>query len=229
MSQSPAAPAAPVAPAAETQPPARESSGALRYLPLLLVILPAALFSAVVVTRALKTRDAAPLLLVMGEVPAFELTERNGQPVTRDNLIGRIWVANFIFTRCPGPCPKMCSQLADLQNTLKHKAQDIRIVSFTLDPEHDTPEVLDRYAKLFNADTERWLFVRGEKAAVQRLASEGFKLASVEKVPGEIVHSTRFVLVDPQGRIRGYYDSQEPEGLPKLRKELDLLIKESTR
>jgi len=229
MSQAPAAPAAPVTPADENQPPAREGGTLLRILPILLVAIPGVLFAVVVAGRYVQQKDAAPLLPVLGELPAFELVERNGNPVTLDNLKGRIWIADFIFTRCAGPCPIMTGHLATLQHTIKRKTLDIRLVSFTLDPENDTPETLDNYAKLHKAEPGRWLFVRGDKAAIQRLATEGFKLGAIEQVQGEIIHSTRFVLVDAFGRIRGYYDGQEADSIQKLRRDLDLLIKESTR
>jgi len=229
MNQVPSAPTAQLTPVTKNQTPVRAGGTLLRLLPILLLATPGVLFAVVVAGRYLQQKDAAPLLPVLSTLPDFKLTERNGNPVTLDNLKGRIWIADFIFTRCAGPCPIMTGHMATLQHTIKRKTQDLLLVSFTLDPENDTPEALDNYAKLHKAEPERWLFVRGEKAAIQRLATEGFKLGALEQVEGEIIHSTRFILVDALGRIRGYYDGQEAGSIQKLRRDLDLLIKESTR
>jgi protein SCO1/2 len=149
-------------------------------------------------------------------VPDFSLTERSNRPVTHKDLNGQVWVADFIFTRCPGICPVMSSKMQKLQERLP---REIRLVSFSVDPSHDTPEVLTEYAKRYNADAERWLFLTGDPEVIQELSVGGFKLAldptgGTEAEP--ITHSSRFVLVDRQGHIRGYYGTEEADALDRL-------------
>lgn len=120
-----------------------------------------------------------PDLPRLGEVPAFTLIERSGQPVTRADLLGKVWIANFLYTRCPSECPLMSHALAQLQDALAAE-RDVRLVSMTVDPEYDTPEVLTHYAQRFAAHPQRWLFLTGEKATLFRLAREGFYLGAVD-------------------------------------------------
>jgi protein SCO1/2 len=149
-------------------------------------------------------------------VPEFSLTERSNRPVARQDLVGHVWVADFIFTHCSGICPAMSSNMEKLQNKLP---KEIRLVSFSVDPQNDTPEVLSEYANRYNADPERWLFLTGEQEAIQKLSIGGFKLAldpssGTEAEP--ITHSSRFVLVDREGHIRGYYGTEDPGALDRL-------------
>lgn len=120
-----------------------------------------------------------PDLPRLGEVPAFTLVERSGHPVTRADLLGKVWIANFIYTRCPSECPLMSHAMARLQDTFAAE-RDVRLVSMTVDPAYDTPEVLARYAQRFAAHPQRWLFLTGEKATLSRLAREGFHLGAVD-------------------------------------------------
>jgi protein SCO1/2 len=160
-------------------------------------------------------------LPVLGHVPDFTLTDTAGHPAGLSDLRGRVWVADFIFTRCAGPCPLMSRRMADLQRRLAD-APEARLVSVSVDPERDTPEVLREYAARYNADTARWWFLTGEKVAIYDLISKGFLLAVDDgselpeggSGPGLITHSVRFVLVDQQGCIRAYYDGAEP-GTPE--------------
>jgi protein SCO1/2 len=148
-------------------------------------------------------------------VPDFHLTERNNQPVSRQDLDGKVWVADFIFTHCAGICPAMSGNMEKLQKRLP---REILLVSFSVDPYNDTPEVLTEYAKRYDADPERWLFLTGDPKAIQELSVGGFKLAleqgGTEAEP--ITHSSRFVLVDQRGHIRGYYSTEEADALDKL-------------
>ena len=149
-------------------------------------------------------------------VPEFSLTERSNRSVTHKDLAGQVWVADFIFTHCAGICPTMSSNMQKLQDRLP---KEVRLVSFTVDPNNDTPEVLTEYAKRYNADAERWLFLTGDAEAIQSLSVGGFKLAldpagGTEAEP--ITHSSRFVLVDRKGRIRGYYGTEEAHNLDRL-------------
>ena len=154
-------------------------------------------------------------LPVYGRVPEFELTDQAGQAFTAGSLKGRAWIADFIFTSCAGTCPQMTARMAALQGKIP---PEVRLVSISVDPQRDTPAVLAAYAGRCGADPVRWHFLTGEPAGIARLVSEGFRLSYAEGTdPAEpIIHSVRFVLVDPSGAIRGYYDSTEPAQLDRL-------------
>ncbi len=167
-------------------------------------------------------------LPVLGEVTDFSLTERSGRSVSLADLAGSPWVADFIFTRCTGVCPILSSRMKELQDLL-HARPDVRLVSISVDPEHDTPDVLASYAERSGADPGRWLFLTGDWSATRRLVSEGFKLAVSRSEPGEVpegelvTHSDRIVLVDREGRIRGYYHGTEEEAVERIADDLELL------
>ena len=146
----------------------------------------------------------------LGQIPQFDLTSSTGQPFDSHNLDGHIWVANFIYTTCDGPCPMMSHQMRGIQNSTNGTPQ-LKLVSFTVDPAHDTPPVLAKYASHFKADPERWYFLTGEMGRLNELGVGAFRLNSVD---GSLSHSTRFVLVDGKRRIRGYYLSND-DGFPK--------------
>jgi protein SCO1/2 len=167
---------------------------------------------------------------VLDPVPAFALVNRDGRPVRLKDLAGAPWIADFIFTRCPASCPLMTARMARLERELPPDF-GVRLVSFTVDPERDTPAVLERYAESYKAPA-RWLFLTGPKKEIYRLSRQGFKLGIDDPPPAAaaaspavepILHSTRFVLVDAQGRIRGYYDGFDEESMAKLRRDLDAL------
>jgi protein SCO1/2 len=151
-------------------------------------------------------------LAIMGQIPQFELTSQTGQPFDSKSLDGHIWVADFVYTTCEGPCPMMSSQMHNLQ-TLTAELPDVKLVSFTVDPAHDTPPVLAKYATHFKPDPNRWWFLTGETARLNDVALNGFKLNSVD---GSMSHSTRFALVDQKRRVRAYYISGEDGMLPRL-------------
>jgi protein SCO1 len=163
-----------------------------------------------------------------GMVPEFSLVERSGKAITLTNLRGTIWVADFIYTTCTDTCPLQTVEMGRLQEEWKHKPE-LKLVSFSVDPETDTAEVLSRYADRYKADSQRWLFLTGAKNEITRLVQEGFKLSAVpvvnaESSEGVIMHSPRFVLVDRQGQIRGYYDSRDQQALERLKKDVAILI-----
>jgi cytochrome oxidase Cu insertion factor (SCO1/SenC/PrrC family) len=116
-------------------------------------------------------------LEVYFEVPRFSLIDQNRQRITREDLLGRVWIANFIFTSCRTTCPRQSATMAQLQGDLAPRP-DLRLVSITVDPDHDTPEVLARYAERFHADPLRWLFLTGEERGIYRLAQDGFHLSA---------------------------------------------------
>jgi protein SCO1/2 len=149
-------------------------------------------------------------------LPDFSLTDQTGTPVTLRDLAGKVWVADFIFTNCGGTCPLMTEKMRKLQEALP---PDIYLVSFTVDPTRDTPKVLAAYAEEHSAGRDRWLFLTGSKEALYNVCVKGFKLPLDPEggTPAEpIAHSTRFVLVDMQGQIRGYYSGTEEQELGRL-------------
>lgn len=144
-------------------------------------------------------------------IPEFTLTERHGQPVDSKELHGNVWVASFVFTRCTGPCPQVTGTMTRLQSELKLSEQpNLRFVTFTVDPERDTPDELKEYAKKFRADEQQWLFLTGTEAKMHDLLKNGFKVSaqrSPTPKPGEeFDHSSRLVVVDRSGNIRGFFD-----------------------
>jgi protoheme IX farnesyltransferase len=143
-------------------------------------------------------------------VPAFALTERSGRTVTDADLRGKVWVASFVFTRCTGSCPAVTATVARLQERLKGRP-DVRLVTFTVDPERDTPDELKKYADRYRADPERWLFLTGKEADIHKLAAEGFKFATgrnAVREPGqeEFLHTRKLAVVDKRGVIRRVFD-----------------------
>jgi protein SCO1 len=155
----------------------------------------------------------------LGQVPDFQLTSQTGETITRQGLAGHVWVADFMFTTCPGPCPRMSSQMHQVQLATA-KTPDVKLVSFTVDPAHDTPAVLAAYAKHFLADRSRWYFLTGPQTSLNNLGLVGFKLNPVD---GSLDHSTRFVLVDRGVQIRGYYLSSDNDFLNRLLHDLHQL------
>lgn len=190
---------------------------------LLAVVLGTSVYYArkIAIQRSLAAAITDAPLPVMFSLPAFSLTERFGQTVTLDTLKGSVWIADFVFTTCPGPCPMMTRQMANLQSDLAD-APGVRLLTITVDPKTDTPQRLQEYAKQFRAVPDKWLFLTGDREAIFDLSTRGFRLAAI--VDGEaaaesdhpILHSTRFVLVDRQGQIRGYYDGTSGAEVKKL-------------
>lgn len=170
-------------------------------------------------------------LPILSTVPEFSLTERSGAPLGLADLRGKVWVADFIFTNCAGTCPIMTTAMTDLQKmALAEKLSDVRLVSITVDPERDSLAVLQRFADGYGAIKDRWYFLTGDGAAIQQLASKGFLLSAAASTGGSaeepIIHSNRFVLVDRQGRIRGYYDGTDEESVRLLQQDLKKLYHE---
>lgn len=155
-------------------------------------------------------------LEVYGHLPAFELTDQTGRTFRSSELAGKIWVADFIYTTCTGPCPLMTSRMHRVQGS----APEILYVSFSVDPEHDTPQVLEAYARQFHIQGG-WLFLTGAKDTLQMLSRDAFKLSDLG-----LTHSTRFVLVDGKGRIRGYYGTSDDSPVSDLLADIRRLEKE---
>lgn len=167
---------------------------------------------------------------VFATVGAFDLVDQEGRAVRRDDLLGRPWVASFVFTRCTGPCPRVASTLRELQRRLD-PASPARIVTFSVDPEHDVPAVLADYARSLEADPARWTFLTGSEEAIERTVREGF-LSPLERAPEgtpvglSVSHRTQLVAVDSGGRVRGYYSGETTEDLDLLIARLDFLARE---
>jgi protein SCO1 len=150
----------------------------------------------------------------LGHVPAFSLRDQHGKTVTDQDLRGSVWVANFVFTRCGTVCPTLTAKFKALQTRLD-ELEGVRFVSISVDPEHDTPEVLKEYAARYAAG-ERWHFLTGPLADIERTVVQGFKVHRGEPTPNEldpslvdIMHGEHFVLVDREGTIRGYYRAEQ--------------------
>ncbi len=174
---------------------------------------------AIVVTAVMAPRWATPVKGPappdLGQAPDFELVNRNGETVANTDLLGSPWVANFIFTRCGLSCPRMTAAMVRLGEGFTDRTEIYR-VSFSVDPSFDTPEVLQTYAETWKIQDSRWLFLTGQPAEVHEMVVGGFKLALDLDPPPEIstseepiLHSSRFVLVDAEGAIRGYYNVVE--------------------
>lgn len=152
-------------------------------------------------------------LPILAELPEFTLIERSGHPLSLKDLRGKVWVADFIFTYCGGPCPIMTHRMRQLQDILlRDRMEKVMCVSISVDPQRDTPAVLRDYAAKHSASPTRWQFLTGDEKAIRSLALDGFKLAVEEGTSGEgPLHSSRFVLIDRAGRIRGYYRALSAE------------------
>jgi protein SCO1 len=156
-------------------------------------------------------------LPVLGSVPAFQFQDQTGAPFSPQTLRGKPWVADFIFTRCPTVCPLLTERLAALAPQLGTR---VHLVSISVDPDFDTPERLRAFSEAHGAVLPRWHFLTGDTAAIQRAVTDGFKISLTHEGPEtdflSIVHGVHLVLVDGEGHIRGYYDSDDPEAIERL-------------
>lgn len=189
----------------------------LRRLATALWALAVLLMVGVVAGVLTQAKEAQPELPVLYAAPAFSLTDQEGRKVTQQSLIGKTWIAGFIFSRCAGPCPMMTAQMAAMQE--KIASPDVHFVLFSVDPKHDTPEVLKAYAQKYNADASRWHMLTGTQEQLYSTAN-GMKVTAIpanEQNP--IIHSERFLLVDRDGNVRAAYDSRDNSDLAKLAKD----------
>lgn len=171
-------------------------------------------------------------LPLISQVTSFEVTNHLGRNIRLPDLLGRVWVADVLFTRCPGPCVQMTRSMNEIRNRFLDR-EDISWLSITTDPEHDTPEVLNAYATQWAEHPKNWHFVTGSKSVLKKLAVDDLKLVVVEKDEAQraseadlFLHSTKFVLLDRHGRLRGIYEGTEASGRETLARDLRILLGE---
>jgi len=161
-------------------------------------------------------------------IPYFELTNQDGKKVTRDDLLGSVYIADFFFVNCPTICPKMTTNMLYIQDKFKDR-KDLRFISITVNPEHDSVAVLKEYANTVHADTKNWDFLTGDKQAIYDIAFNGFFVSAQkdEIAPGGFLHAQYFLLIDKQAHIRGIFDGTiHKEIKEKLTDAIDVLYKE---
>ena len=152
-------------------------------------------------------------LPVLGQIAGFTLTNQDGRITTLGDLTNHVWVADIIFTRCAGPCPRMTGQMKSLQATLP-PTSDARLVTLATEPEFDTSTGLKKYGERFGADFNGWLFLTGTKSEIAGVAADSLKLSAVPVKPEDrkddadlFIHSTIFVVVDKHARLRGFFET----------------------
>jgi len=195
----------------------------------------AALCAAIVATAVYaslrRSEPALEPLPVLGDVPTFELTDQTETSFGSERLRGKVWIANFIFTRCPTVCPVFTQKMARVQQRTRDFGPSLMLVSFSVDPDWDTPARLAEYAGTFSADAGRWKFLTGTPEDVRITVREGLKIAMEDQgmigdVP-DIIHGTHFVLIDERGQIRGYFDSSEADRIDEMIQHARQLIEQA--
>jgi cytochrome oxidase Cu insertion factor (SCO1/SenC/PrrC family) len=182
-----------------------------------------AFIAILLVLTAVSCADPASKLPRYGAVPHFTLTDSHGRPFDSNALKGKVWVVDFIYTNCPGACPRMTSQMHKVEQKVA-KDDDVRFVSFSVDPARDTPPVLNDFAQRFGGPTPHWYFLTGAPATLHKLARNVFMVGDLI---GVMDHSTKFVVVDKTGQIRGFYSTFDPEGIASLLKDVNALRRSS--
>ncbi|XXF78037.1 SCO family protein [Myxococcaceae bacterium GXIMD 01537] len=193
-----------------------------------------ALVLPLLVLGVVRARPQEPLPR-LGALPAFSFTRQDGQPFGLAQLKGRAWVANFIFTRCPTICPLFTQKFKGVQEATADLGERLPLVSFSVDPDYDTPERLDAYAKKHGARPERWSFLTGDYKLLKDTVVDGFKVAMGREEGVDpkdllsIFHGEHFVLVDADGEIRGYYISNDAEAVEQLVRDARRLVEAGGR
>ena len=188
-----------------------------------------AAFAIALVGRSFRPKAPIP---VLGHVPEIALVDQRGAPFTQAALVGNVWVADFIFTHCTQTCPKLTARMKEIDLKLPSTVKDhVRLVSFSVDPENDTPPVLAAYATKMHADPARWSFVTGPSEAMQKTIVDGFKMTAQRTGAGEqdILHGNWIVLGDGVGNIRGYYAAETDEDVDAIVVDVKRLAAESSR
>lgn len=186
-----------------------------------LVAMPVVAVIVLTLTGSFSVKEPA----ILGDVAPFEFTERSGKIVNQDTLAGKVWIGSFVFTSCPAQCPRLMAEAQKIQKALRLK-QNFRLVTATVDPERDTPDKLQSYAERFSADPYKWLFLRGSYKDTQKFIQETLKMPT-EETGEDVIHTSKFVLVDAYSRIRGYYDVEKPVELKALIQDAKKLLKQT--
>ncbi|MEA1882708.1 MAG: SCO family protein [Candidatus Marinimicrobia bacterium] len=161
------------------------------------------------------------------KIPDFSFTDQNGDEITNKTMDGKIYVADFFFTTCPGICPTLTKHMSKVQAAFKGDA-DLKIISHTVHPENDSVAVLKAYGEMHNIDNKQWYLVTGEKAELYGIARGGyFSISKIaEKIENAFIHTENFILVDNERRIRGIYNGTIAHEVNRLIEDIDLLKKE---
>tara|TARA_R110001583_G_scaffold177176_2_gene332181 strand:+ start:3909 stop:4592 length:684 start_codon:yes stop_codon:yes gene_type:complete len=185
----------------------------------------------------IKAQDSIPKLVTIAKVPDFEFTNHNGEKISKSFYDGKVYVVEFFFTTCPTICPKMNENMVKIQNEF-YANQDFGIASFSINPTHDSPEILKQYAKDHGATLKNWNFLTGDQDKIYELANTGFTLFAGENsdAEGGFEHSGMFALIDKQGNIRSrldefgnpiaFYDGLDSEGIKIIKEDIAILLKE---
>jgi protein SCO1/2 len=168
-----------------------------------------------------------PPLPTYGDLPSFRLTDQEARPYGLAELRGQVWVASFIFTRCETVCPAIVAKMRGVKAKTADLGPALRLVSFSVDPQHDTPEVLREYAKQRDAADPRWIFLTGDYQVMRQTVVDGLKMVMEKGADGDpdgIFHGSHLVLVDGAGRIRGYYDSSDADVVDRVARDARALV-----
>ena len=178
--------------------------------------------------KSMRPSPAPARLDPISQVPDFQLLDQTGNPFGLADLKGKVWAASFIFTRCKGPCPVVSSRMAELNKMVARAGEGVELVSFSVDPDFDRPEVLAGYSSKLGADPARWKFLTGTKEDIESIVVKGLLQPLATEPDGTPAHSTRIVLVDREGRLRGYHDGMDPEAVQKLLMDIGDLLRENS-
>ena len=191
------------------------------------IILPATVYSFVNWYEN-KFKRLPVLYEIKDRVTSFSLVNQEGRTVCDKDVQGKILVVDFFFTHCPSVCPRMTNNLKKIQEAFNNDTS-VLINSFSIDPERDSSKRLAEYARKFNVNRNGWNFLTGSKQEIYLLARKGFYITATDGDggPGDFIHSDKLILVDKEGRIRGYYEGIEPSAIPQLIKDIKKLEKEA--
>ena len=196
----------------------------VKFLKFLIALCLAGLISATAWIVLRKISASELKLENYGPAPAFQLTSHLKVTFDSRTLKNKVWVASFVYTTCKGSCPMLGAQMKRLSQSMPG-SNDFRLISISVDPEKDTPERLARYAKDLGVEDARWTFLTGKKSVIRDLVIKGFKLAAARADDGsEILHSSKLVLVDRQGIIRGYFDGLLGESAVLIKRGAEQLL-----
>ena len=163
----------------------------------------------------------------LAEISEFSLNTQDGKIFSKSDLLGQIWVMDFIFTRCAGPCPLLTSRMIELSSKLS-KNHEVKLASVTVDPSYDTPEILSSYAANIHADPRQWIFLTGSPHHITHFVKEVMMQPLAAESDGMPTHSTRLMIIDKNAMIRGYLDGNDPEVTQKILMKIGNLMRESS-